>query len=106
MSKFRKDYLLKTAKEIKTKILKDVKIIVMGHTHDPAIKKIGDDCWYYNTSTWTTVFSEEERLIRDEKQFAFLKVKLTDKGPDAQLMRWNDAAGECEQLILFEENKK
>ena len=106
MSKFRKDYLLKTAKEIKTKILKDVKIIVMGHTHDPVIKKIGDDCWYYNTSTWTTVFSEEERLIRDEKQFAFLKVKLTDKGPDAQLMRWNDAAGECEQLILFEENKK
>ena len=39
MSKFRKDYLLKTAKEIKTKILKDVKIIVMGHTHDPVIKK-------------------------------------------------------------------
>ena len=57
MSKFRKDYLLKAAKEIKTKILKDVKIIVMGHTHDPVIKKIGDDCWYYNTSTWTTVFT-------------------------------------------------
>lgn len=106
ISKFRKDTFTAILKEIKTKILTDIKIIVMGHTHDPAIKKIDDDCWYYNTSTWTTVFSEEERLIRDEKQFAFLKVKLTDNGPDAQLMRWNDAAGECEQLILFEENKK
>ena len=48
---------------------------------------------------------EEERLIRDEKQFAFLKIKLTDKGPDAQLMRWNDAAGECEQLILLKKIK-
>ncbi len=103
ISKFRKDTFTAILKEIKLKILTDIKIIVMGHTHDPAIKKIGDDCWYYNTSTWTTVFSEEERLIRDEKQFALLKVKLTDKGPDAQLMRWNDAEGECEQLILFEE---
>ncbi|MBI5181367.1 MAG: hypothetical protein HZA06_00475 [Nitrospirae bacterium] len=105
MSKFRKDYLLKAAREIKTKILKDVKIIVMGHTHDPLIKKAGYDCWYYNTSTWTTVFSDEERLIRDEKQFALLKIKLTDKGPDAQLMRWNDIKEECERLILFEEGK-
>ncbi len=103
MSKFRKDTFTAILKEIKLKILTDIKIIVMGHTHDPAIKKIGNDCWYYNTSTWTTVFSEEERLIRDEKQFALLKIKLTDKGPDAQLMRWNNEVGECEQLILFEE---
>ena len=106
ISKFSKDTFTSILKEIKSKILTDIKIIVMGHTHDPVIKKIGDDCWYYNTSTWTTVFSEDERLVRDDKQFALLKVKLTDKGPDAQLMRWNDAAGECEQLILFEENKK
>lgn len=106
ISRSEKDEIGSLLNEIKEGILKDAKIIVMGHTHDPAIKKIGNDCWYYNTSTWTTVFSEEERLIRDEKQFALLKVKLTDKGPDAQLMRWNDAAGECEQLILFEENKK
>lgn len=106
ISKFSRDTFTSILKEIKSKILTDIKIIIMGHTHDAAIKKIGDDCWYYNTSTWTTVFSEEERLIRDEKQFALLKIKLTDKGPDAQLMRWNDAAGECEQLILFEENKK
>ena len=103
MSKFRKDTFTAVLREIKLKILTDIKIIVMGHTHDPAIKKIGNDCWYYNTSTWTTVFSEEERLIRDEKQFALLKIKLTDKGPDAQLMRWNNEVGECEQLILFEE---
>jgi len=106
ISKFSRDTFTSILKEIKSKILTDIKIIVMGHTHDAAIKKIGDDCWYYNTSTWTTVFSEEERLIRDEKQFAILKIKLTDKGHDAQLMRWNDAARECEQLILFEENKK
>lgn len=105
ISKFSRDTFTAILKEIKAKILTDIKIIVMGHTHDPAIKKIGNDCWYYNTSTWTTVFSEEERLIRDEKQFALLKIKLTDKGSDAQLMRWNDAVGECEPLILFEKQK-
>ncbi|MEK6681976.1 MAG: metallophosphoesterase [Nitrospirota bacterium] len=105
ISKFRKDQTGKILRGIKKEILKEVKIIVMGHTHDPDIRKIGEDCWYYNTSTWTTVFSDEERLIREEKQFALLKIKLTDKGSDAQLMRWNDAVGECEPLILFEKQK-
>lgn len=105
ISKFRKDTFTSILKEIKAKILTDIKIIVMGHTHDPDIKKIADDCWYYNTSTWTTVFSEEERLIREEKQFALLEIKLTDKGPDAQLMRWHDAVGKCVPLILFEKQK-
>ena len=98
--------MINTTMKIRKATLKDVRLIVMGHTHDPVIRKIGDDCWYYNTSTWTTVFSGEERLIRDEKQFALLKIKLTANGPEAKLMRWNDAAGECERLILFEENNK
>ncbi len=101
ISKFRRDQTGKILKEIKKEILKEVKIIVMGHTHDPVIEKIDDDCWYYNTGTWTTIFSEEDVLIRKEKQFALLKIKLTDRNLNTQLMRWNDAAKECERLNLF-----
>jgi UDP-2,3-diacylglucosamine pyrophosphatase LpxH len=79
--------------------LGDVQIIVSGHTHDPDIRKINEDCWYFNTGTWTTVFSEEERIIREAKQFAFVRIKEAGRKPE--LLRWNDCRGKHERLILF-----
>jgi len=89
-------------KEIKQKL--GVQTIVFGHTHDPEIRKIDEDCWYVNTGTWTTIFSEEERIIREAKQFAFVRIK--EGGKEPELLRWNDCLEKEERLILFEEKNK
>jgi membrane protein implicated in regulation of membrane protease activity len=84
------------------KHLKDVKIIVFGHTHDPDIRKVDEESWYFNTGTWTTVFSEEERIIREAKQFAFVWINEIHGKPQARLLRWNHSLMEPERLPLFE----
>ena len=80
----------------------DVQTIVFGHTHDPDIRIVASDCKYFNTGTWTTVFSEEERIIRESKQFAFVRIKKVSGKPQATLHRWNDSLKRHEKLILFE----
>jgi len=80
----------------------DVQIIVFGHTHDPDIRGVDEECSYFNTGTWTTVFSEEERIIREAKQFAFVWIEEIDGKPQAKLRRWNYSLREPEKLILFE----
>jgi UDP-2,3-diacylglucosamine pyrophosphatase LpxH len=84
----------------------DVQTIVFGHTHDPDIKDIrivDKEFRYFNTGTWTTVFSEEERIIREAKQFAFVRIKEVrgKPNPQATLLRWNDCLKQPEKLILF-----
>lgn len=80
----------------------DVQTIVFGHTHNPDIRIVASDCKYFNTGTWTTVFSEEERIIREAKQFAFVRIKKVSGKPQATLHRWNDSLARHEKLILFE----
>jgi hypothetical protein len=83
----------------------DVRTIVFGHTHDPDIddiRKIDKDFRYFNTGTWTTVFSEDERIIREEKQFAFVWIKKNNGKLDPGLYRWNDCLKQPENLIIFE----
>jgi len=76
----------------------DVKIITFGHTHEVDYWKIpGKNCEYFNTGTWVPVFSEEEQLLREAKQFTFLKVV----GGKGELLRWNDARGEPEKVLLM-----
>jgi UDP-2,3-diacylglucosamine pyrophosphatase LpxH len=98
---FQKDPLKKILPKIK-EYLKDVKIIVFGHTHNPDIRRVDKESRYFNTATWTTVFSEEERIIREAKQFAFVWIKEIDGKPEARLLRWNHSLREPEKLILFE----
>lgn len=77
-----------------------VKCVTFGHTHEPEIERFQDGTFYFNTGTWNVIFSEEEELIRDKKQFAFLMIK--EPGNDPQLLRWNDEIGAPELLLLFD----
>jgi UDP-2,3-diacylglucosamine pyrophosphatase LpxH len=98
---FQKDPFEKILPKIKEH-LKDVQIIVFGHTHDPDIRRVDEECRYFNTGTWTTVFSEEERIIRETKQFGFVWIKELDGKPQGKLLRWNQSLMDPEKLILFE----
>jgi UDP-2,3-diacylglucosamine pyrophosphatase LpxH len=101
---FEKNFFEKNKKKIQMikENLNDVQTIIFGHTHDPDIRKVNNDCWYVNTGTWTTVFSEEERIIREAKQFAFVWIKKKNGELSPELCRWNDYRNQSEKLILFE----
>ncbi|MHC4356641.1 MAG: hypothetical protein ACYS0H_28415, partial [Planctomycetota bacterium] len=99
---FQKDPFKIVLSRIKTH-LKDVRIIVFGHTHDPDIRVVNNEYSYFNTGTWTTVFSEEERIIRESKQFSFVWIKEVDGEPSAELLRWSDCLKRPAKIMLFQQ---
>lgn len=79
----------------------DVKYITMGHTHQEDIWKVpGKDVWYFNTGTWIPVFSEEDRVFRDERQLTFLKIE----DGRAELMKWDDRKRAPVRAIVLEDD--
>ena len=81
-------------------------VVDLGHTHDAelfALKRNGSE--YFNTGTWTKVFSEEERLIRSEVEFVFLQgVRSGPNDLRLDFMEWNDGAVRAAPFLkLFEE---
>jgi UDP-2,3-diacylglucosamine pyrophosphatase LpxH len=90
-----------------------VQYVVMGHTHDADLRNLSLDPRgtftkreYFNTGTWTKVFSEEERLIRADSQFAFMQGLRQAGRLQLKLMEWDDEAGEPRLLKLFETERE
>jgi UDP-2,3-diacylglucosamine pyrophosphatase LpxH len=80
-----------------------VRHVVMGHTHDADLCAL-DRGEYFNTGTWTKVFSEEERLVRDDVEFVFVQgVRRASGDLQLKLLEWDDGAGEPRLLKLFED---
>ncbi len=98
-------YLKDKAARIAGPDLLGVRYVVMGHTHDAELHDLGEDGdrkkKYFNTGTWTTVYSEEERLIRKPVEFVFVQGLRAGEGLAMRLFEWNDAAGEPRLLKLF-----
>ena len=82
-----------------------VKNVAFGHTHDPDLRGLPDDRdrtgEYVNSGTWTIVFSEEQRLLREEKEFVYIQIL---KQPDLrmELLKWKDELGKGQRVNLFE----
>ena len=74
--------------------------VVFGHTHEPEIAEVGEGVRYYNTGTWGVIFNTQEELIREKQQFTLWMQE--DPGSDPRLLRWNDAVGIPEPVLLFE----
>jgi len=102
-------YLKNRAAYIAKTDLLDVQYVIMGHTHDPELYAVGKDGGrekeYFNTGTWTTVFSEEERLVRKPVEFVYVQGLRNGDGLTVKLFEWNDGAGEPRLLKLFRDEK-
>jgi UDP-2,3-diacylglucosamine pyrophosphatase LpxH len=102
-------YLNKRAARIAELSLLGVQYVIMGHTHDAELHTIGEDDGrikeYFNTGTWTTVFSEEERLIRKPIEFVFVQGLRVGDGLTLKLLEWSDAPGEPRLIKLFRNEK-
>ncbi|MCI0724058.1 MAG: hypothetical protein L0338_34625 [Acidobacteria bacterium] len=88
----------------------DARFLAYGHTHDPDIWRIGaTDAIYFNTGTWTTVFSREERLIRLPRQLVFLKVTRDPEAASdwaARLCHWDPYAAPQQRPLVLEEDSR
>lgn len=81
----------------------NVRYVVMGHTHDNDLHRlVATGGEYFNTGTWTKVFSEAERLIREESELVFVRGLREDGRLKMHLLKWNDAVGEPRLVKLFE----
>jgi UDP-2,3-diacylglucosamine pyrophosphatase LpxH len=94
---------LERAKKIQKTL--GVKNVAFGHTHDPDLRGLPSDRdrigEYVNSGTWTIVFSEEERLLREEKEFVYVQI-LKQPNLQMELLQWKDELGEGQRVNLFE----
>jgi UDP-2,3-diacylglucosamine pyrophosphatase LpxH len=94
---------LDRAKKIQ-KIL-GIQNITFGHTHDPDLRGLPSDSdrtgEYVNSGTWTILFSEEERLLREEKEFVYVQI-LKQPNVQMELLKWKDELGKGQRVNLFE----
>ncbi len=87
-----------------------VRYVIMGHVHDPELYSLagsgGRKDEYFNTGTWTTVFSEEERLIRKPVELVFVQGRRRGDGLSLKLLEWNDGAEEPRLLKLLRDEER
>ena len=93
-------YLVGKARRIREMF--GVQYVTMGHTHDSDLQSIGTDGQeYFNTGTWTKVFSEEEQLIRPPSELLVLEGVRRPGGMTVKLLQWEDGAREPRLVKLF-----
>jgi hypothetical protein len=74
----------------------------MGHTHEVDLFDSDPNHHYFNTGTWTKVFGEEERVLREEKEFTFVQVRGTGQERQARLMKWEGRSKAARLAYLFD----
>ena len=77
----------------------------MGHTHEPDLWPLDEGAHYFNLGTWTKVFSQEDRVIREEKELTFLRILPSDKGPKSRLLKWEGQRGEARLAYIFDDSE-
>jgi UDP-2,3-diacylglucosamine pyrophosphatase LpxH len=91
--------LVEAANKIASKL--GVRCVTMGHTHDTDLQQLSNGGEYFNTGTWTKVFSDEDRLVREESELVFLCAKRDEEGFKVKLLKWNDSANEPRLVKLL-----
>jgi len=104
------DHLMEKAADIHRVLQqhgKGVRYVLMGHDHHAHLERLdtharyGRDlhdgpCYYVNSGTWTALVVHDPELVRDARQFSFVRLQ----GDVAHVMRWNDGSGAWEPVVL------
>ncbi|MFQ5401532.1 MAG: hypothetical protein ACE5E7_18280 [Anaerolineae bacterium] len=113
-------YLLEAAEAVRGLLIQhpdhdlgQVPYFLFGHNHQADVREIGRDQaghphgsrqWYVNTGAWIPVFSEEQRLLREDVQLTFFR--LVPGMPDfghgmPELYQWSPEADRPLLVRLF-----
>lgn len=89
--------------------LLNVPYLVFGHTHEAHRKLFSRGerrAEYFNSGTWTKVFTKsmEERLLKEESEFVYVQLDRDER--KIEFLRWRDDLNGGEPVLLFEEPGK
>ena len=79
----------------------NVKCVILGHTHETDLWNTKSGFRYFNAGTWTKVFSQEDQVLREEREFTFVRVIKTSRDLDARLMKWEGGSRSARPIRLF-----
>lgn len=111
-----KPYLFRSAGEIAALMQNEgdgaTPFYVFGHDHHASARPITavsptnarKPIWYVNTGSWTPVFSEEDRLMRDDHHLTFLRLVPEKPGfaqAPPELLEWPAQASTPQPVRLF-----
>ena len=99
----------------KTETMPTVPYFIYGHDHAAHVRAIRTPNqpdfrqWYINTGAWVPIFSDNERLLRDDEQLTFLRIvpsRLTSDARSAnrdtpELLQWSAEANAPRPVRLF-----
>lgn len=78
------------------------RFVVMGHTHDSDLFRVGGGGEYFNSGTWTRIFGEAW-AFGEEKEFNYIRILESGAGWKGWLMRWSPDSGRGRLAYLFRE---
>ena len=72
----------------------DLKVLVVGHTHNPVFRSYADGSIFINTGTWTRVYSLDfgKRTEGINLSYALIDLKNSDSDINASLLVWKGKA--------------
>lgn len=90
-----------------------VPYLIFGHDHSATIELLPVQSsqanpnfkqWYVNTGAWVPVFSEEERLLRDDEHLTFFRIvsQHLDRDQLPELLQWSPEANQPLPVRLFD----
>lgn len=81
-----------------------IRLVVFGHTRNPAQAQVGAGGWVFNTGTWIPVIELSTAEVRHDRTFTFLHLKRGQGGKLAPgvIERWVDEAGRAEPMVILE----
>ena len=85
--------------------LTGARFVLMGHTHDPDLLHLPNGGLYLNSGTWTKVFSDEDRVFREERELTFARIVESHDGLKAKLLKWEGRLGEARLAYVFEDRR-
>jgi len=84
--------------------LVDVPLVTFGHSHEEVVSRIprpDGNGWYFNTGTWTAVFTHDVLIPRERVQYTFLRVR----GREGELLQWSPGRGHPMPVVLLDEER-
>jgi UDP-2,3-diacylglucosamine pyrophosphatase LpxH len=75
-----------------------VPCIVFGHSHVEDVQRLSENRWYFNSGTWTGVYSEQENLYRDVRQFTFVRFR----NGHGDLLQWDASRSEPRPVVVVD----
>jgi UDP-2,3-diacylglucosamine pyrophosphatase LpxH len=76
----------------------NVPYVVFGHSHVEDVQALSGNSTYFNSGTWTCVYSDQENLYRNVRQFTFVKFQ----NRHGELLQWDASRSAPRSVVVVD----